>query len=44
MSCALDRYLGEYEGDLNISERLVEDLLVACRKVADAIAVLPRIE
>ena len=33
--------LGEYEGDLNIDERLVADLVVACRAVAaklDALA------
>lgn len=28
------RNLGEYEGDLNVDERLVTDLLGACRKVA----------
>ena len=28
------RNLGEYEGDLNIDERLVEDLIAACRRVA----------
>jgi hypothetical protein len=28
------RNLGEYEGDLNIDERLVEDLIAACRLVA----------
>jgi hypothetical protein len=28
------RNLGEYEGDLNIDERIVEDLIDACRTVA----------
>jgi hypothetical protein len=28
------RNLGEYEGDLNVDERLVADLVVACRSVA----------
>jgi hypothetical protein len=28
------RNLGEYEGDLNIDERIVTDLVDACRKVA----------
>ena len=28
------RNLGEYEGDLNIDERLLVDLIKACRKVA----------
>lgn len=31
------RNLGEYEGELNIDERLLEDLLVAGQKVADAV-------
>ena len=30
------RNLGEYEGDLNINERIVSDLVNACRKVAMA--------
>lgn len=29
------RNLGEYEGDLNIDERLVADLIQACQTVAD---------
>jgi hypothetical protein len=28
------RNLGEYEGDLNIDERIVTDLIAACRVVA----------
>jgi hypothetical protein len=32
--CHYIRNLGEYEGDLNIDERLVEDLITACRSVA----------
>jgi hypothetical protein len=32
--CHYIRNLGEYEGDLNIHERLVEDLITACGTVA----------
>lgn len=32
--CHQIRNLGEYEGDLNIDERLVADLVTACRAVA----------
>lgn len=32
--CHEIRNLGEYEGDLNISDRLVADLIAACRAVA----------
>jgi hypothetical protein len=35
------RNLGEYEGDLDIDERLVTDLIVACTAVAEAIVNLP---
>lgn len=31
------RNLGEYEGDLNIDERLVNDLIGACRAVAEKV-------
>jgi hypothetical protein len=31
------RNLGEYEGELNIDDRLLEDLLTAGQKVADAV-------
>ncbi len=34
------RNLGEYEGDLNIDERLVTDLIAACQVVADNIVKL----
>ena len=33
--CHEVRNKGEYEGDLDIDERLVADLLVACRAVAE---------
>ena len=32
--CHSVRNLGEYEGDLNVDERLVADLIAACRSVA----------
>lgn len=32
------RNLGEYEGDLNVDDRLVKDLVAACRLVASAVA------
>ena len=38
------RNLGEYEGDLNIDERIVTDLIAACRAVAakvEALASIP---
>ena len=35
------RNLGEYEGDLNVDERLVEDLVTACRAVAAKLETLP---
>lgn len=35
--CHQIRNLGEYEGDLNIDDRIVADLLVACRAVSDKI-------
>lgn len=35
------RNLGEYEGDLNVTERLVADLLVACNDLAQAVEGLP---
>lgn len=34
------RNLGEYEGDLNVDERLVTDLIIACQVVADAVSAL----
>jgi hypothetical protein len=42
--CHQVRNLGEYEGDLNIDERLVEDLIAACQTVAaklDALTPIP---
>ena len=35
------RNLGEYEGDLNIDERIVADLIVACRALAAKLETLP---
>lgn len=35
------RNLGEYEGDLNVDERLVTDLVAACRMVAAKLDTLP---
>jgi hypothetical protein len=37
------RNLGEYEGDLNIDERIVTDLIAACRTVAAKFEALPPI-
>jgi hypothetical protein len=34
------RNLGEYEGDLNVDERIVADLITACQKVADKVGAL----
>src|SRR6202162_4229478 len=39
--CHEIRNLGEYEGDLNIDDRLVADLITACRAVAAALDKLP---
>lgn len=39
--CHQLRNQGEYEGDLNVDERLVADLIVACKAVAKAVAQLP---
>ena len=35
------RNLGEYEGDMNVDERLVTDLIAACRAVAAKLNTLP---
>ena len=35
--CHEVRNLGEYEGDLNVDERLLADLIVACKAVAAAL-------
>jgi len=32
------RNLGEYEGDLNINERLVDELIAATKRVVEALA------
>jgi hypothetical protein len=37
------RNLGEYEGDLDIDERLVADMIAACRAVAAKLEALPAI-
>ena len=37
------RNLGEYEGDLNIDERIVTDLIAACRAVAAKVQALASI-
>ena len=37
------RNRGEYEGDLSIDERIVTDLLSACRAVAAQVQTLPPI-
>ena len=34
------RNLGEYEGDLNIDDRIVRDLIAACKQVATELAAL----
>ena len=39
--CHEVRNLAEYEGDLNINERLVVDLLAACDAVSEALDRLP---
>lgn len=36
------RNLGEYEGELNIDDRLLGDMLIAGKKLADAVAALPK--
>lgn len=39
--CHEVRNLGEYEGMLDVTERLVKDLIDACAKVAEKVAALP---
>jgi hypothetical protein len=41
--CHEIRNLGEYEGDLNVDERIVTDLIAACRVVAAKVDALPPI-
>jgi hypothetical protein len=38
------RNVGEYEGDLDVDERIVTDLIEACQTVADSLAALPAVE
>jgi len=38
--CHDTRNLGEYEGTLDLNERLVKDLITACQKVADKVGML----
>lgn len=38
--CHNIRNLGEYEGDLSVDERIVEDLVAACQDVADRVDAL----
>lgn len=39
--CHDTRNLGDYEGDLNVTERLVTDLITACKQVVAAVEKLP---
>ena len=39
--CNEIRNVGEYEGDLDVTERIVTDLIAACRAVAAKLDVLP---
>jgi hypothetical protein len=41
--CHEIRSLGEYEGDLNVDERIVTDLIAACHAVASKLGALPQI-
>ncbi len=41
--CHHVRNLGEYEGDLNIDERLVSDLITACHSVCDKLKAMPAV-
>ena len=38
--CHQIRNLGEYEGDLNVDERIVADLIAACRFVVEKLEAL----
>jgi hypothetical protein len=38
------RNLGEYEGDLTVDERMVDNLVCACRAVAAQVDALPPIK
>lgn len=39
--CHEIRNRGEYEGDMDVDERLVTDLIAACKRVATALDALP---
>jgi hypothetical protein len=39
--CHQTRNQGEYEGDLDVDEQLVKELILACKSVAEALAKLP---
>lgn len=43
LKCHDIRNLGEYEGDLNVDDRIVVDLITACQKVAAKVDGLPKI-
>ena len=43
-NCHDVRNRGEYEGDLDVDDRLLEDLISACRSVAAALDKLPTID
>lgn len=38
------RNLGEYEGDLNVDERITLDLIAACQKVAEKVDAMPPLQ
>src|SRR6478672_8270253 len=38
------RNLGEYEGDLNVDDRIVSDVIAACRIIAVKLEALPPLE
>lgn len=42
--CHNIRNLGEYEGDLNVDDRIVADLLIACQRVSEGVNALAPIE
>jgi hypothetical protein len=42
--CHNIRNLGEYEGDLNVDDRIVTDLVAACQAVSDRVDALPPLE
>jgi hypothetical protein len=42
--CHNIRNLGEYEGDLNVDNRIVADLISACQAVEEKVAALPPIQ